>query len=161
MRVEQIMTRQVRSCSSQDTLATAAQLMWQHDCGCLPVCTADAPGRVAGVITDRDICMSALFNGRPLHELNVLDAMSRQLWTCRPEDSLAAAEQIMRQSQIRRLPVIDDQGLLIGMVSLADIAREAAQENTVPKRQVTEVEVTDTLAAICRRSMSPAQQAAA
>ena len=158
MRVEQIMTKQVSSCSQDNTLAEAAQLMWDHDCGCLPVCTGNGASRVAGVITDRDICMSALFKGQPLYELRVSDAMSRQLQACRPGDSLADAEKTMRQARIRRLPVVDEQGSLLGMISLADLAREAARENHSPKQEITEMEVGDTLAAICQPS---AQQLAA
>lgn len=158
MRVEQIMTKQVSSCGSDDTLAQAAQLMWDHDCGCLPVCSGNDANHVTGVITDRDICMSALFKGRPLHELHVSDAMSRQLQACRPGDSIADTEKTMSQARIRRLPVIDEQGSLVGMISLADLAREAARENTAPKHEISETEVGDTLAAICQPS---AQQLAA
>ncbi len=86
MRVDQIMTKQASSCSPDNTLAEAAQLMWNHDCGCLPVSTGNSQSRVAGVITDRDICMSALFKAKPLQELRVSDAMSKQLQTCRPGD---------------------------------------------------------------------------
>lgn len=152
MRVEQIMTKQVSCCSPDQTLAQAAQLMWDHDCGSLPVCTGNGASRVVGVITDRDICMSALFKGKPLHELRVSDAMSRQLHTCRPEDSLADVEKKMREAQIRRLPVVDEQGALVGMISLADLAREAAREDTAPQKEITEMEVGDTLAAICQPS---------
>lgn len=158
MRVEQIMTKQVSSCGPEDTLAQAAQLMWDHDCGCLPVCGGNGANRVTGVITDRDICMSALFKGRPLHELHVSDAMSRQLQTCRPGDAVAEAEKTMSQARIRRLPVVDEQDTLVGMISLADLAREAAREDTSPTHDISETEVGDTLAAICQPS---AQQVAA
>ncbi|HEY0943592.1 MAG TPA: CBS domain-containing protein [Steroidobacter sp.] len=158
MRVEQIMTKQVVSCGPDDTLARAAQLMWDHDCGCLPVCSGNGANRVTGVITDRDICMSALFKGKPLHELHVSDAMSRQLQTCRPSDSIVDAEKTMSRARIRRLPVIDEQESLVGMISLADLARQAARESTAPRREISETEVGDTLAAICQPS---AQQLAA
>lgn len=160
MRVDQIMTKQVSCCSPDKTLAEAAQLMWDHDCGCLPVCTGNGASRVAGVITDRDICMSALFNGKPLYELRVSDAMSRQLQTCRPGDAVADAEKTMRQARIRRLPVIDEQGALLGMISLADLAREAARENMFPTQEITETEVGDTLAAICQPGAGTRQLAA-
>ncbi|HLS79879.1 MAG TPA: CBS domain-containing protein [Steroidobacter sp.] len=150
MRVDQIMTKQVSRCSPDQTLAEAAQLMWDHDCGCLPVCTGNGASRIVGVITDRDICMSALFKGKPLHELRVSDAMSTQLQTCRPDDSVADVEKKMREAKIRRLPVVDEQGALVGMVSLADLAREAARENALPEQEITEMEVGDTLAAICQ-----------
>lgn len=150
MRVEQIMTKQVSSCSPDNTLAEAAQLMWDNDCGCLPVCARNGKSHVDGVITDRDICMSALFKGKPLYELRVSDAMSRQLQACRPGDSLADAERTMSRARVRRLPVIDEQGSLVGVISLADLAREAAREDTKPTQEITETEIGDTLAAICQ-----------
>lgn len=152
MRVDQLMTKQVSSCGPGDTLAQAARLMWETDCGCLPVCNADGVNRVIGVITDRDICMSALFTGRPLQELQVADAMSRQLNVCRPGDSLDDVERAMRLSQIRRLPVVDDDGGLVGMITLADLARQAASDSHLQKHEITESEVGDTLAMICRVS---------
>jgi CBS domain-containing protein len=149
MRVEQIMARSVQSCRQEDTLAHAAQLMWDHDCGCLPVSGGDGIARVVGVITDRDICMSALFQGKPLGELRVGEAMSKQLQVCSPKDSLAAAEKKLREARIRRLPVVDEQGALVGMISLADLAQEAARERSTAKREITGSEVADTLATIC------------
>lgn len=150
MRVEQLMTKQVKSCGPDDTLDRAVQLMWDNDCGCLPVCAGNGANRVVGVITDRDICMSALFKGKPLHDLRVVDTMTQQLQLCRSSDSLADVEKTMRQARIRRLPVVDEKGALIGMIALADLAREAARESTGAKQEITETEVGDTLAAICQ-----------
>jgi CBS domain-containing protein len=149
MRVEQLMTRPVQCCGPQETLARAAQLMWDHDCGCLPVCSGDGVARVIGVITDRDICMHALFQGKPLQALCVSDAMARHVQVCRPDDSLADAERTMREARVRRLPVIDEQDALVGMISLADLAQEAAREGTASTHEITETEVGGTLAAIC------------
>lgn len=149
MRVEHLMTKQVKSCSPSDTLERAAQLMWDGDCGCVPVCAGNGVNRVVGVITDRDVCMSALFQGKPLRELAVSEAMAKQLLACKASDSLANVEKTMREARIRRLPVVDDQGALIGIIGLADLAREAARERTAAKQEVTESEVGDTLAAIC------------
>lgn len=160
MRVDQIMTKQVSCCSPDSTLAEAAQLMWDRDCGFLPVCSSEGASRVCGVITDRDICMSALFTGKPLYELRVSEAMSRQLHTCRPSDSVLDAEKTMRQARIRRLPVVDEQGAVVGILSLADLARVAARENTLPKREITEAEVGDTLASICQPGAGTQQLAA-
>lgn len=147
MRVEQLMMRPVRCCRPDDTLAEAAKLMWDHDCGCLPVANA-ADASVVGMITDRDICMCALFQNEPLHELTVSQAMAKEVLACRPGDSLADAERTMREARLRRLPVIDDSGVLVGMVSLADLAQQAARESTAAQAQITEIEVGDTLAAI-------------
>lgn len=158
MFVEQLMARQVYSCRPDDTLDRAAQLMWDHDCGSLPVCTGDGATKVVGMITDRDIAMCAMFHSRPLADLRVSEAMARDLQTCQPGVALAEAERIMREAQIRRLPVIDEEGRLIGMISLADLAREAAREVKTGAAEISENEVGDTLAAICE---PPARRLAA
>lgn len=150
MRIQDLMTRQVQSCQPEDTLEHAAQLMWNFDCGCIPVCTGDGTSRVAGMITDRDICMSALFQGKALRDLRVSDAMSKSVQTCRASDSLAQAEKILRNARIRRLPVLDERDAFVGMISLADLAREAAREQAQQRKEITESEVGDTLAAICQ-----------
>lgn len=150
MRIEQIMTRNVYTCRQDDSLEHAAQLMWDRDCGCLPVSASDDATRVAGLITDRDICMCALFQHKPLAELRVSEAMSKQVLGCRPSDSVSAAEKVMAQAQIRRLPVLDEQGALVGIVSLSDVARQAEREMVEAKPEISEMEVGDTLAAICQ-----------
>lgn len=149
MLVEQLMTKAVRSCGPEDSLEHAAQLMWDHDHGCLPVCSGGGGSLVVGVITDRDICMCALFEGKSLRELRVAQAMANRLIVCRPDDRLSDAEGIMRRTRVRRMPVLDHADRLVGLISLADLAREANREQTLPHREVTEVEVTETLAAIC------------
>ena len=152
MRVEDIMSRKVSSCTASDSLERAAKLMWEHDCGCLPVCArGDGADRTVGIITDRDICMHALFRGKPLGELRVEQAMARQLLTCRPDDTLDHAEKVMRGGRVRRLPVVDEHGALIGLISLADLACEAARESSKEIKDISEMEVGDTLAAICLR----------
>ena len=155
MRVEDLMTKQVQSCGPDDSLEHAAQLMWHHNCGCLPVCTGDGNGanRTVGMITDRDICMSALFQRRALRELRVSDAMAQQVLTCHSGDTLGHAEKVMRGGQIRRLPVLDDEGSLIGMISLADLAREAARERPKARKNITQTAVGHTLALICAPSV--------
>jgi len=148
MRVEQLMTRQVKTCGPEETLSRAAQIMWDNDCGCVPVCMEDRVIRPIGIITDRDICMSAFFQGKPLADLRVAEAMSRTVRSCAPEDSLAEAERIMRNARIRRLPVVNASGALVGIITLADLAREADREQTSPKQTVTGDEVGVTLASI-------------
>jgi CBS-domain-containing membrane protein len=154
MRVQDVMTRQTQACRPEDTLERAAQLMWDHDCGCLPVCTGgtDGPQRTVGMITDRDICMNALFQRKSLHELRVSDAMARDVWSCQAGDSLVKAERTMQQARVRRLPVLDDRGDLIGVISLADLALEASRQRRQVGKEITETEVGDTLAAICESS---------
>ncbi len=154
MRVETLMSKQVTACSPGDSLEQVANVMWNNDCGCLPVCASVDGGapQPVGMITDRDICMCGMFQHKPLSELHVADAMSKGIVSCGPGDSLDRAESLMREARIRRLPVLDAAGALIGLITLADIAREAARERSRAAQDVTATEVGDTLAAICEPS---------
>jgi CBS domain-containing protein len=143
------MTSPAQWCSPDDTLESAAELMWAHDCGCLPVCISNGSVEPIGVVTDRDICMCALFNDKQLSKLSVAEAMAKSVLACRTGDSLDEAEKIMRDSHVRRLPVVDQNRALIGMISLADLAREANREQRLAQREITDADVCDTLAAIC------------
>ena len=146
MLVEQLMNRPAITCGPHDSCQLAAGLMWEHDCGVLPV--VDADGGVCGVITDRDICMAAYLRGMPLDRMEVGDAMAREVFVCRPGDPLGVAETIMSQCQVRRLPVVDPAGHVVGVLSLNDLAREAEQEGGRRKPDVSDVDVSRTLAAI-------------
>jgi CBS domain-containing protein len=145
MEVGEVMTRQVQSCAPEDSLEHAARLMWEYDCGCLPVCTGSNGGtRTIGVITDRDICMCALFEHAPLSQLRVTQAMAKQVLGCQPDDSLEQAARVMQGARVRRLPVLSPDGDLLGMVSLADLAREAERE----RREAAASNIGHTFAAI-------------
>jgi CBS-domain-containing membrane protein len=124
-RVNDVMTRSVIACQRTDNLNTAAQLMWDHDCGAIPV--LDPYHRVVGMITDRDCCMSAYLHGENLGAIPVVDAMSADVVSCHFEDSIERAEQLMASHKVRRLPVVDDFGAPVGILSMNDIARHAAR----------------------------------
>lgn len=152
MQIQDVMTKQVRYCEPDDSLEQAAQYMWSHDCGCLPVCQNGIDGsyRTIGMITDRDICMCALFERKSLSELRVSNAMANQVLFCQPQDNLEQAERIMRARRVRRLPVVEARtGQLVGLVSLADLARVANHDANMGTRQQAEAQVCDTLASIC------------
>lgn len=140
MNVANLMHTDVVTCRSVDMLDSAAKLMLEHDIGCVPV--IDDTGHIAGVITDRDICMAAYATGEPLRAIPVARSMTRRVFTCGPQDDLHAAEQTMSVRQIRRMPVIDGDGHVIGMISLADIARASSGG------RVEASDVVDTLAAV-------------
>ena len=149
MRVDQLMTRTVKTCTPDDNLDRAAALMWDYDCGALPVLSADRdPGRVIGMVTDRDICMAAYTQGRGLREIPVVSAMAQRVCTCRPTDTIAVALRVMETNQIRRLPVVDGEDHLVGMLSLADLWREAAREHGQPSPDVTEHAIGEAVEAI-------------
>jgi CBS domain-containing protein len=149
MKVEDVMSKDVRACGPNDALSEAARIMWERDCGCVPVLDADGSGRVIAMITDRDICMAAYTQGARLSQIPVHQAMSKGVRACRPGDPLDEAEALMRRFQVRRLPVVDDAGHLLGVLSLADVA-EAAASGRGGRRGVAEAEVAETLEAICQ-----------
>ena len=122
--VRSIMTDAVHACSPDEPLHVAARHMWEHDCGAVPVLSSD--GKLAGIVTDRDICMAAYTKGLPLHAIPTRDAMARHVHACGPDDTLERAANLMADAQVRRLPVVDAEQRLVGIVSLADIARYAA-----------------------------------
>jgi len=141
MHVEQLMTRSVATCRPMDTLDTAVKLMLERDCGVLPVIGRD--GHLAGIVTDRDICVAAHNEGLPLRGIHVDQAMSMKVVAARPQDSVESVERLMAAKRIRRLPIVDDDGQVVGVVSLDDIARDAHTREQ-------DVQVVATLAAICR-----------
>jgi CBS domain-containing protein len=126
MKVKDLMTVPVQSCTKHDSLAHAAQIMWEADCGCVPV--TDDARRVIAMVTDRDACMAAYTQGKPLSAIPVEHAMSKQLFACSPDDLVADAEDTMCARQVRRLPVTDAHGQLVGILSLHDIVRHAHRD---------------------------------
>jgi CBS domain-containing protein len=157
MQVSDIMTREVATVRTDEKASVAARLMWECDCGALPV--VDEAGRAVAVITDRDICMATLFQDRPPSQFAVSLAMSRDLHFCLPEHDVTTAEQRMRVQQIRRLPVLDADRRLVGIVSLADIARATARAEA-GKGKLPSDEVTATLVDICAPRSSGGVRAA-
>jgi CBS domain-containing protein len=119
MIVEALMSREPKTCTTADTLHRAAQLMWDHDFGSVPV--VDAAGKLAGIVTDRDVCMSSFTRGQPLHEIPVSDAMSKSVFTISPKATLESAATLFRERQVRRAPVVDANGALVGVLSISDL----------------------------------------
>jgi CBS domain-containing protein len=102
------------------------------------------------MITDRDICMCALFENAPLGALEVSHAMAKRVQSCSPADSLGDAERLMRDARVRRLPVVDANGVLVGMISLADVAQAAERSSRTDHPEITRREVGATFAEISR-----------
>lgn len=123
MKIRYLMNTRVETCAPDDTLNRAAQIMWEHDRGCLPV--VDAEAHVVGMLTDRDICMAAFTRGKALQECRVGEAMCRTVYSCSEDDRVTDVEELMQDRQIRRIPVLGEWGQLVGILSLADLARFA------------------------------------
>lgn len=123
MKVRDIMTRDVVSCQKETDIGTAARLMLEGRFGTLPV--VDAYGRLAGIITDRDIAMAAAARQRNASHIAVHEAMSQTVRSCFAEDDLPSALKQMEEGRVRRLPVLDSTGHLGGIVSIDDMVRRA------------------------------------
>jgi len=149
MLVGDVMHKDVDTCLTSDSLCEAARIMWNRDCGFVPVVETRGSQRVIGVLTDRDALIAAYTRGKRLEELRVGDVMARNPKTCSPTDSVAAAEAKMTGAQVRRLPVVDSGGQLLGVLSLADIAHEFARERGAGKKGVSAAELSDLLAGVC------------
>lgn len=141
--VEQFMSRPVVTCRPYDTLNTAAQIMWERDCGAVPI--TDDAGVLVGMITDRDVCMAAYTKGAPLTAIPISDAMATTVYSCHADDSLEAVAKMMADQQIHRVPVVNGANFPVGILTLNDIARCAAAAR--PKKALAQG-VTQTLAAI-------------
>lgn len=123
--VATLMTSPARTVRAEDSLFQAAEAMWGGDCGGVPV--VDGEGRLAGFVTDRDIAMCAAIQGRTLHELPVTAAMTFGAVGVAEDADLAAAHGLLRTHRVRRLPVLDATGVVVGLLSLADLVRDAAR----------------------------------
>lgn len=148
MKIEQLMTRGVHTCQPQDSLNRPAQLMWECDVGCIPV--VDGDNHVVGVITDRDIAMATYLQGRPPNAIALESVMAKKVHVCRSDEDVSIAEQRMQKHRVRRLPVTDAKGLLVGLISLNDIAIEAARKKGSRKPDVALDDVALTLAEVCQ-----------
>ena len=119
MKVQDIMTTAPETCRPATNLAVAVERLWSADCGALPVTDEDA--KLAGIITDRDICIALGTRNRPASGVRIDEVMRRPVETCRPEEDVDVALGRMKERRVRRLPVVDDQGRLVGMLSVNDI----------------------------------------
>lgn len=156
MRIEQLMSKVTMTCRPRQSLGEVAQLMWERDCGCLPVTADDGSQRLLGMITDRDVCTAIRLHGSAPRELRVEDAMTELVRACNPEDPVSEAVLIMGEVRVRRLPVVDGLERVIGLLALADLAREAARQAAREDPEVSLAEVGGLLATICQPDESRA-----
>ena len=143
MKVQNLMTRKVYCVGKEQSLNDAAKLMWEHNCGSAPV--VDQDNKVVSMITDRDIAMAAYINGNRLDAIPVSVAQSKHLISCQVDDEMDEVQRLMQTHQMHRIPVLDNKGEAVGIVSLNDIA--CAQKAGV--KGLRAQDISDTLAAIC------------
>jgi CBS domain-containing protein len=150
MKIKDIMSQPLVTAPETSTGDMVARLMWEFDCGIVPIVAGD--GRLVGVITDRDVCMAAYTQGKPLAEIAVASAMSRDVATCRPGDTIPSAEAVLRQRGVRRLLVVDVDNRPVGLVSMNDIARLAERTRAGSYDR----EFVETLASVCQPRLASA-----
>lgn len=159
MKVKEVMNTNPKACTLTDTLSTAAGLMWDNDCGILPVVAEG--GKVVGLITDRDICMAANLKNQRLSNLAVEDVISGDVYSCKPEEDIRSALEIMQENKVRRLPVIAADGTLQGILSMNDVILKADEPKEKKAPELSYGDVVKTYKSICQHRSPLQAQASA
>lgn len=158
MKVKEIMTTDTKACSPTNSLADAAWLMWDNDCGILPVVTE--AGKVVGLITDRDICMAGCLQSRNLSNISIEEVISGTVFACKPEDDIHIALDTMRENKVRRIAVVAADGKLEGILSMNDVVLKAEEASGKKPPELSYGDVVNTYKSICQHRV-PMQKAQA
>jgi CBS domain-containing protein len=142
MKVRDVMTKNVAFCRPENNLAEVTELMWKHRCGAVPIVVES--GRVVGIITDRDICMALGTRNLKASNLTAADVSLPKYFACGPFEDIHDALQTMASQEVRRLPVVDADGKLVGILSIDDVVLFARAGSTINFGEVIR-----TLKAIC------------
>lgn len=153
MKVKDVMTAGAKACMPETSLADAAATMWENDCGALPVVGVE--DKVVGMITDRDICFGAATKNRVPSEIAVGEVITGEVFTCGPEDDIREALKTMRRERVRRLPVIEADGRLTGIVSMNDVVLKAEEQSNGKAPELSYGDVVQTYKAICAHNLIP------
>ena len=154
MKVKEIMTPNAKAIWLTESLADAAQLMWENDCGVLPIIKDGR--KVVGMITDRDICMAAAMSDKNPSGISVEEVMTGLVYSLNPEDEIDDALKVMQEHKIRRLPVVNAQGELEGILSMNDVVLNAKATGD----DIAYGDVVQTYQAICERPLAASATAA-
>jgi CBS domain-containing protein len=144
MRVKEVMVGTPISCNTETNLASAVEMLWIRNCGMLPVVGND--GKVVGVVTDRDICIALGTRDQLPGEVTVGEVMSGKLFFCAPDDDVRSALDTMRREKVRRLPVVGNDGIIQGVLSMDDLVHLAGDRSRMA--ELTYEDVLNTFKAI-------------
>ncbi len=145
MKVKEVMTPDAKSIWITQSLADAAREMWENDCGALPVMKEQ---KIVGMLTDRDICMAGAMRDRTLSQISVEEIMNKEVFAAELDEDIKHALETMREHKIRRLPVLNVDGELAGIVSMNDIVLKAKPPNG-KKPPIEYADVVKTYQSIC------------
>jgi CBS domain-containing protein len=151
MKVNELMTRTPYYCQPEANLGSATELMWNANCGFLPVQSAE--GKIIGVITDRDICIALGTRNRLAGEVSVAEVMSGKLYSCAPDDDIHVALQTMGEAKVRRLPVIAQNGTLVGVLSMDDIMFRTGSTSLGKEPELSSDDVARTFRSIIQNAL--------
>lgn len=126
----EVMTREPVCCQPGDPVLRAAEVMKREDVGSVPVVESGTDGRLVGIVTDRDIVVKVLADGRSVEGAKVRDAMTLDPVSCREDEDVTRAVSLMEERQVRRMPVVGPDGRLTGIISQADIATRLQRDRT-------------------------------
>lgn len=126
MTCAEVMTPSPTFCTAQNTVVEAAEVMKREDVGLVPVASDDGR-KLIGVLSDRDIALKVVADGRDPRSTAVGDVMSTDVATCRPQESIDKVMELMASRQVRRVPIVERDGSLVGIVSQADVATRVAK----------------------------------
>ena len=158
MKVKDVMTPDAKAIWITESLADAAKEMWENDCGALPIIKDGR--KVVGMITDRDICMAGAMRECSLSQISVGEIMNKSVYAAGPDEDIERALQTMREHKIRRLPVLNLEGELEGIVSMNDIVLRAKPTNG-NKPPIDYADVVRTYQAICAHLLPMVRKATA
>ena len=130
MQAKQLMTPDPACCTPDSRIQDVALLMRDNDCGEIPVVDDRETRRLVGVVTDRDVAVRAVAEGRGPTDTRASEIMSSSVVSVKPDRNLDECLELMEKNQVRRLPVVDDEGCCIGIISQADIALQAKDRKT-------------------------------
>jgi CBS domain-containing protein len=147
--VREIMSTDVCVVVHWETLDHVARLMWERDLGCVPV--IDESNKLVGIITDRDVCMGAYTQGHRLAEIAVGSVCTRTVHQVAPDTTLDEAEALMRSQRVRRLPVCDGHDVVVGMLSIGDLAVHLKHDDTTTADGLSATSIAATLEAVSER----------
>jgi CBS domain-containing protein len=138
MKAREIMTAGPACCTPEDTAQDAARKMVENDCGCLPVVDNMDSKHITGVVTDRDLAARGLAEGKGA-DTSVREVMSADPSCCTPDADVEEVERIMAERQVRRVPVIDEEDRVVGIIAQADLARSRAASDDETGRVVERI----------------------
>ena len=139
MKVKDYMCNEIITCTPGSTVYEAARLMQTNRIGCIPIC--DSNNCMIGIVTDRDLVLRCIANDKDAKETTLSEIMTTNVCTCKENDDMQDAQTKMGREQIRRLPVVDDNGKVVGMLTLGDLA-----QNDI---EIGQEEIVDTINSIC------------